>query len=113
MGSRLTQLFLVQRPSDGEWRVAIKQVENGVFSTWANGALASGDTIRCMAPTGRFILEAEPTASRNFIAFAAGPHYSGSQPNQRGLAQRTEQRLHAILRNRDTPSTFSVRRCRS
>jgi len=63
---------LCSAPSDGEWRVAIKQVENGRFSSWANSQLSVGDTIRCMAPTGRFTLEVAPDARRNFIGFAAG-----------------------------------------
>jgi len=96
---------LCSAPSDGEWRVAIKQVENGVFSTWANGALVSGDTIRCMAPTGRFILETEPTASRNFIAFAAG---SGITPVLSQIKEVLRNEPSSVFTlfyvNRDTPS---------
>ena len=96
---------LCSAPSDGEWRVAIKQVENGVFSTWANGALASGDTMRCMAPTGRFILETEPTASRNFIAFAAG---SGITPVLSQIKEVLRNEPSSVFTlfyvNRDTPS---------
>jgi ring-1,2-phenylacetyl-CoA epoxidase subunit PaaE len=85
--------------------VAIKQVENGVFSTWANGALTSGDTIRCMAPTGRFVLETEPTASRKFIAFAAG---SGITPVLSQIKEVLRNEPSSVFTlfyvNRDTPS---------
>ena len=35
-------------------RVAVKEVEQGLFSTWVNRALHAGDTLDVMTPTGRF-----------------------------------------------------------
>ena len=96
---------LCSAPSDGEWRVAIKQVENGRFSTWANSHLKAGDRIRCMAPAGRFTLEVEPDAKRHFIGFAAG---SGITPilSQIKEVLRNEPNSSFTLFyvNRDTPS---------
>ena len=41
-------------PDDGELRVAVKQVDRGVFSSWVNASLKPGDAIEVMTPTGRF-----------------------------------------------------------
>lgn len=96
---------LCSAPSDGEWRVAIKQVENGVFSTWANRSLVSGDSIRCMAPTGRFALVTQPADSRNFIAFVAG---SGITPVLSQIKEVLRKEPSSVFTlfyvNRDTPS---------
>ncbi|HEY1936209.1 MAG TPA: 1,2-phenylacetyl-CoA epoxidase subunit PaaE [Acetobacteraceae bacterium] len=57
---------------DGELRVAIKHVEGGVFSTWANGTLRVGDELDVMTPDGRFGVPIEPAAARLLVGFAAG-----------------------------------------
>jgi len=57
-------------PKSGEIRVAIKAVENGIFSTYATSDLKVGDAIEITAPEGRF--ELQPEANKNYIAFAAG-----------------------------------------
>jgi ring-1,2-phenylacetyl-CoA epoxidase subunit PaaE len=56
---------------DGEWRIAVKRVEGGLFSAFANERLKAGDTIEVMPPAGRFVLP-EPTGPRTVVAFAAG-----------------------------------------
>jgi ring-1,2-phenylacetyl-CoA epoxidase subunit PaaE len=43
-------------PQSGEIRVAIKKVEQGVFSTHATTHLKVGDAIEVAAPEGRFLL---------------------------------------------------------
>lgn len=63
---------LCSSPLSGELRVAIKQVEQGVFSTWANTELKAGDTIDTMPPMGNFALEIEPTDEQTYVGFAAG-----------------------------------------
>ncbi|MBL7728889.1 MAG: phenylacetic acid degradation protein, partial [Dinghuibacter sp.] len=47
-------------PLDKELRVAIKQVEGGLFSTWANSELKAGDELEVMAPSGNFYTELNP-----------------------------------------------------
>ncbi|MEN9432314.1 MAG: phenylacetate-CoA oxygenase/reductase subunit PaaK [Bacteroidota bacterium] len=63
---------LCSSPLSGELRVAIKQVEGGIFSTWANTELKSGDVLDAMPPMGNFILETDPSARRRYVGFAAG-----------------------------------------
>ncbi len=59
-------------PLDDELRVAIKQVENGRFSTYANTVLKAGDTLQVMTPMGRFYTELSPNNEKQYVAFAAG-----------------------------------------
>jgi ring-1,2-phenylacetyl-CoA epoxidase subunit PaaE len=59
-------------PFDGEMRIGIKQVENGLFSTYANTELKPGDDVDVMTPIGHFYTELDPAQSKNYYAFAAG-----------------------------------------
>ncbi|PHN06327.1 1,2-phenylacetyl-CoA epoxidase subunit PaaE [Flavilitoribacter nigricans] len=63
---------LCSSPLDGEWKVAIKKVPQGSFSTYANEQLRAGDTLEIMPPNGRFYVEVDPDQQRHFVAFAAG-----------------------------------------
>ena len=62
---------LCSSPNEKEWRVAIKQVENGVFSTFANTLLKKGDTIDLMPPAGNFKLK-DADKDNSIVLFAAG-----------------------------------------
>jgi ring-1,2-phenylacetyl-CoA epoxidase subunit PaaE len=57
---------------DNRLRVAIKRVNGGLFSTWANECIRPGVTIDVMPPEGRFNLPLEPESNRHYLAFAAG-----------------------------------------
>lgn len=63
---------LCTSPLDTKWKVAIKQIPGGIFSTYANTELKKGDTIELMEPTGNFYVEIDPSSPKNYIAFAAG-----------------------------------------
>ncbi|MFN5845812.1 MAG: 1,2-phenylacetyl-CoA epoxidase subunit PaaE [Flavobacteriia bacterium] len=63
---------LCSAPFEKEWRVAVKQVVNGVFSTYANENLKKGDSLDVMTPTGNFCLHADPNETRSYALFAAG-----------------------------------------
>ena len=59
-------------PLDNEIRVAIKKVDGGLFSTFANKDLKKGDTLEVMEPVGKFYTDLEPRQKKNYLAFAAG-----------------------------------------
>ena len=63
---------LCSAPHENEWRVAVKQVENGKFSTFANKTLKAGDILDVMTPAGNFSISADPTSQRSIALFAAG-----------------------------------------
>lgn len=59
-------------PHDGQLRVAIKRLNDGAFSTWANTALQVGDTVDVMPPDGHFTTTFAPSQARHYAAFAVG-----------------------------------------
>ena len=63
---------LCSSPVENLWKVAIKQLQGGVFSTYANTELQSGEMLEVMPPTGNFYVDIDPETSKNYIAFAAG-----------------------------------------
>jgi len=63
---------LCSSPLDGELRVAIKEVEGGKFSTYANRELHVGERMQVMTPQGNFTLQPDPEQEHHYVAFAAG-----------------------------------------
>lgn len=59
-------------PLDKEWKVAIKRVEGGLFSSFANKELKRGDELEVMQPVGKFYVDLDPVNQKNYLAIAAG-----------------------------------------
>ena len=59
-------------PNDNELRVAIKKVEQGKFSGFANTELKPGDVLDVMPPMGKFTPRSHEKAKKHYLAFAAG-----------------------------------------
>lgn len=59
-------------PNDNELRVAIKKVEQGKFSGFANLELKKGDVLDVMPPMGKFSPRASEKTHKHYLAFAAG-----------------------------------------
>lgn len=59
-------------PLDNEWRVGIKQVPQGKFSTFANEELKVGDELESMVPAGNFYVDVAKDKQQNYVCFAAG-----------------------------------------
>jgi len=53
-------------------RIAIKRVEGGVFSNFANEQLAVGDSLEVMPPQGQFFHEPDPSQAKNYMGLAVG-----------------------------------------
>lgn len=71
-GEELRRTYsLCSAPHEGVWQVAIKKVEGGRFSTWANEHLQVGMTVEVMPPSGSFVLP-DAFSGKHFVAFAAG-----------------------------------------
>lgn len=56
----------------GELRVAVKLVDDGVFSGYLHDTLAPGETLDVMTPDGRFHVPLDAGCARHYVAFAAG-----------------------------------------
>jgi ring-1,2-phenylacetyl-CoA epoxidase subunit PaaE len=63
---------LCSSPTDGEWKVAVKQILGGAFSTFVNESLKTGDELEVMAPSGNFGVECQPSEEKKYLFFAAG-----------------------------------------
>ena len=63
---------LCSSPYEGEWRVAVKQVEKGKFSTYANQHIKPGQDLEVMTPTGGFVIKPDSKLTRSIVLFAAG-----------------------------------------
>jgi len=59
-------------PFENELSVAIKKVEGGKFSTYANDELKTGDELEVLPPTGKFNTALSETNKKNYLAIAAG-----------------------------------------
>lgn len=59
-------------PHEKELKVAIKKVEGGKFSCYANDVLKAGDEIEVLPPTGKFNTLLNSQNKKNYVAFAAG-----------------------------------------
>lgn len=59
-------------PFENELRVAVKKVDGGKFSSYANEQLQPGDSIEVLPPTGKFNCVLHPSNSKQYVAFAAG-----------------------------------------
>lgn len=59
-------------PDENELRVAVKRVDGGAFSTFANAKLKPGDRIAVGTPEGRFGPSIDAGAARTHVLVAAG-----------------------------------------
>ncbi|CAH8282801.1 ring-1,2-phenylacetyl-CoA epoxidase subunit PaaE [Mariniflexile fucanivorans] len=63
---------LCESPKSGELKIAIKAVQDGTFSSYANFKLRAGDVLEVASPKGHFIFEPNDSKTKNIAAFAAG-----------------------------------------
>lgn len=63
---------LCSAPSQNTWKVGIKKVPGGTFSTWAHDRLKEGATIKVLAPQGHFTISPSAEDQQHYLGFAAG-----------------------------------------
>lgn len=92
---------------DGQLRVGVRKVREGVFSNWINANLKPGDAIQVMAPQGRFFVPIAPDQRRHHVGIAGG---SGITPilsiMKTVLAREPASRFTLIYGNRLLQSTM-------
>jgi len=60
-------------PGSTQLKVSVKQVEGGIFSSYANNTLKEGDVLDVFPPEGKFAYQAPTNGkSHDYAAFAAG-----------------------------------------
>jgi ring-1,2-phenylacetyl-CoA epoxidase subunit PaaE len=92
---------------DGELRVGVRKVPDGVFSNWLHASVRPGAQIQVMAPEGRFFVPVDPTLGRHYLGIAGG---SGITPilsiMKTVLAREPASRFTLIYGNRRQKSTM-------
>lgn len=92
-------------PLDNDLRVAIKKVEGGLFSTYANEKLNVGDELEVMTPLGRFYTEINPENEKHYVAFAAGSGITPVMAHMKTvLAKEPKSEFTLIYGNKNTGS---------
>jgi ring-1,2-phenylacetyl-CoA epoxidase subunit PaaE len=56
----------------GRFRLGVRQIQGGAFSTFAGKALRSGDAVEVLPPLGQFTTAFDPARRRRYGAVAAG-----------------------------------------
>lgn len=59
-------------PFENELKVAVKKLDGGKFSSYANEILKEGDELDVLPPTGKFNTRLDPANRKNYLAFVAG-----------------------------------------
>ncbi len=63
---------LCSSPLDNEWKIGVKKVQDGKFSSFVHDELNEGDELEVALPDGRFYVDCSESSQRNYVAFAAG-----------------------------------------
>jgi ring-1,2-phenylacetyl-CoA epoxidase subunit PaaE len=95
-------------PYNGEGlKVAVKEVANGAFSSYANKQLKEGDELQTMEPTGNFFTELNASNAKKYVGFVAG---SGITPVlsilKSVLLVEPKSTFHLIYGNKDENSVI-------
>ena len=59
-------------PLDNELRVAVKKIEDGIFSTFVNDTIKVGDVLDVMTPQGNFFTEVHEDNKKLYVGIVAG-----------------------------------------
>ncbi|WP_452230610.1 2Fe-2S iron-sulfur cluster-binding protein [Lacinutrix sp. MEBiC02404] len=98
---------LCSSPKSGELKVAVKEVEGGTFSAYANNSLKVGDVLEVASPKGRFVFTPNDSKTKNIAAFAAG---SGITPVLSIIKCALEEEVHSkvilVYGNKTTKDTM-------
>ncbi|MGB1000330.1 MAG: 2Fe-2S iron-sulfur cluster-binding protein [Flavobacteriales bacterium] len=95
-----------EAPSSGDLRVAIKQIPNGLFSTYANQTMQVGDWIEVMTPMGNFIAKADGNADSRYVFFAAGSGITPIISNIKALLEIEDQSKIVLLYGNKTADSI-------
>jgi ring-1,2-phenylacetyl-CoA epoxidase subunit PaaE len=59
-------------PLEKDFRIAVKKIEGGLFSTYANEQLKAGEVLQVMSPAGKFYTALHSANQKKYLAIAAG-----------------------------------------
>ncbi len=94
---------------DGVLRVAIKHVEGGVFSGWANQQLKKGEQLDVMPPRGDFFTTIDPARARHYLCISAGSGITPMLSIIRTILKREPESTITLLYGNQRTSTMMFR----
>tara|TARA_R110002050_G_scaffold293182_1_gene449364 strand:- start:37566 stop:38621 length:1056 start_codon:yes stop_codon:yes gene_type:complete len=98
---------LCASPKSGDLKVAVKEVTDGTFSSYANSTLKVGDVLEVAPPKGRFVFTPNDSKTKNIAAFTAG---SGITPVLSIIKCALEEEVHSkvilVYGNKTTEDTM-------
>ncbi|WP_299272300.1 ferredoxin--NADP reductase [uncultured Psychroserpens sp.] len=101
---------LCTSPKSGTLKVAVKEVEDGTFSAYANHELKSGAILEVAPPKGRFVFEPNDSKTKNITLFAAG---SGITPVlsiiKCALEEEVQSKVILVYGNKSTKDTMFLK----
>ena len=97
---------LSSSPRSGDLTVTIKEIDNGIFSTYANNHLNSGDSLEVGEPNGRFIFEPQSENANSIIAFAAGSGITPIMSIARTVLETDDKSVVLIYGNKSPEKTI-------
>ena len=68
----LRRCYSICSDTQEDMSIAIKKIDQGQFSSWANANLKAGDVLEVMPPQGVFFQKAAKAGGQNYLGFAAG-----------------------------------------
>jgi len=68
----LRRCYSICSDTQEDMSIAIKKIDQGQFSSWANAHLKAGDVLEVMPPQGVFFQKAAKAGGQNYLGFAAG-----------------------------------------
>lgn len=104
-GMLLRRCYSVSSSPDVDaWpKVTVKRVPDGRISNWFNDELKVGDTIKVLAPEGRFVLR-DGSAERPLFLFGAGSGITPVISLMKSALVRTNRKIKLVYANRDKDS---------
>lgn len=94
---------------DDSLEVAIKRVEGGVFSNFANDVLVAGSELEAMPPQGNFYTALDPDSLRHYLFVAAGSGITPVISNIKTLLEEEPQSQVTLLLGNQSTGTIMFR----
>lgn len=95
--------------NDPAMQVAIKRVEGGLFSNFANDSLGAGDTIEVMPPQGSFYTELDVSQARSYLFISAGSGITPVVSNVKSILENEPESTVTLLYGNQRTNTMMFR----
>lgn len=109
-GEQLRRSYSIcSAPADGFLEVAIKRVEGGLFSNFANDQLKAGDDIELLPPKGSFFTQLSPDNEKRYLFIAAGSGITPVISNIKAILQGEKRSQVTLLFGNQRSNTMMFR----